>query len=577
LSPAKSGIISKGWPMLDVLRLGMNWTFKDLEKPQILVEAAAGESHPGSYHLAALSEEACIGVFEAGGRPARFYVTDICDGWAMGHRGMSYSLLSREVIADMVEIHASVIPWDGMLLVSSCDKVIPAHLKAAARVNIPAIHVPGGSMQTAPGFTTTLTCEKGPVHVLMARNAITSEEVKAYKATNAPGCGACQFMGTASTMQCMSEALGMALPGAALVPACSAHLRRMARRAGIKLMQLIELGIKPSDIMTYEAFENAAIIHAAIGGSTNALLHLPAIARELGIRLEADLFDRVNKKTPRIVNVQPSGRYTSEIFWMAGGIPLVQKRLKNLLNMDVMTVTGETLKKNLETLEREGFFNIFPRFLANYGLKVDDVVAPASKPLGIGTVTILKGNLAPEGAVVKHSAVSKNLMVFKGPAKVYDSEEEAFKGLMEGGVEPGDVVIIRYVGPRGAGMPEMLKVTEVVAADPRLSGSLALVTDGRFSGATRGPCVGHVSPEAYVGGPISVVRDNDIILIDIPGGRLDIVGIDGSETEAEEVRATLKERLSKWRKPEISRRGVLRKYSEGARPAASPMKGAYTD
>ncbi len=343
------------WAQLDALNMGSGWDEEDITKPQILLEDVYGDSHPGSTHLSQLMEQAKYGVFERGGFPAQYHTTDICDGCAQGHDGMNYVLASREAICDMVEVHGSVYPWDGMILASSCDKSIPAHLKAAARLNIPAIFIPGGSMRPGPNMTTSLVA--GDISLRQKREgAISDQEVRDYKLTGCPSCGACTFLGTASTMQCMAEALGMALPGSAVMPATMRDIQSYARKAGRAIMGLVEKNIKPGDIMTEAAFRNAVIIHSAIGGSTNATLHLPSIAREIGLELSPDLFDEINHMVPHLGNITPSGQHLTEAFWFAGGIPMVQWYLKDMLNLDVMTVTGKTLGENLDMLTKENFF-----------------------------------------------------------------------------------------------------------------------------------------------------------------------------------------------------------------------------
>ncbi|SHM25104.1 dihydroxy-acid dehydratase [Caldanaerovirga acetigignens] len=545
------------WPQSDALRLGTNWSEEDLDKYQILVDDVWGESHPGSIHLNQLSEQAAIGIWESGARPAHFHVTDICDGWAQGHDGMNYVLASREIMADMVEIHGSVWPWDGIILISSCDKSIPAHLMAAARLNLPAIHVPGGSMRPGPRMSNTIL---GDCSIKKKEGKITDEEVRKLQRTAAPTCGACQFMGTASTMQCMSEALGMALPGSALAPATMSVIQHIARKSGQAVVNLVKKGIKPSDILTKEAFENAIAIHAAIGGSTNALLHLPAIARELNIEISLDVFDKYNRIIPHLAWVQPNGPYPSELFWFAGGIPLVQWYLKDYLHLDVMTVTGETLRENLNKLKSSGFFDQYIGFLDNYNVSRDEIINPPEKATMMGSIAVLFGNLAPKGAVVKYSAVNKEMLIHKGPARVFNSEEEACDAVVSNKIKPGDVVIIRYEGFLGSGMPEMLMTTEALALKPELSKTTALVTDGRFSGGTRGPCIGHVSPEAAEGGPIALVENNDIIEINIPERRLNIVGIEGKYLNEEEIIKCLNERRKKWEPPKSRfNKGVMKK------------------
>ncbi|WP_026486768.1 dihydroxy-acid dehydratase [Caldanaerobius polysaccharolyticus] len=566
-----SSYARKLWAQFDCLQLGMDWEEEDLKKPQILIEDVFGDSHPGSVHLANLAHQASIGVYEKGGRPANFHVTDICDGCAQGHDGMNYVLISREIIADMVEIHASFVPWDGLILISSCDKSIPAHLKVAARLNLPTIFIPGGSMRPGPDMSTSI--KAGDISLREKREgSITSKEVRDYKLTGCPSPGACQFLGTASTMQCLAEALGLALPGSALVPATMRDIIAMARKAGRQIMDLVKNNIKVQDILTPEAFYNAIKVHAAIGGSTNALLHLPSIAREMNFDLDLEIFDKINRYIPHIGNIYPSGKYPTEAFWFAGGVPMVQWLLRDYLDLDVLTVTGKTLRQNLKDLEEDGFFERVEGYLRNYGLTRDDAIMPVEKAREKGSIAILKGNLAPEGAVIKYSAVEEKMMHHIGKARVFDCEEDCYRAIVEGKIEPGCVLIIRYEGPRGSGMPEMLMTTEAIVYDEKLNGSTVLITDGRFSGATRGPCVGHVSPEAFVGGPIALVEDDDIIELDIPNRKLNIVGISGKVCSNEEIEKVLAERKSRWQPPDKKvRKGVFKRYTDNA---LSAIKGA---
>ncbi len=566
----KSSKIRRDWIQLDALCCGTQWDEADLGKWQILIEDVFGDSHPGSVHLDKLAKEAATGVTEEGGKAAHFHATDICDGWAMLHNGMNYILPSREILCDLVEIHGRVIPWDGIITISSCDKSIPAHLMAMSRLNIPAIHIPGGSNRVGPNLSHSVLI--GETAERMRRGEDVSQEIRDYKLTACPGAGACQFMGTASTMQCMSEALGMSLPGSALVPASLAEIGRFARQAGRQLMHLIKKGIRPSDILTKEAFENAMKVHAAIAGSTNALLHLPAIAHELGLKIEAERFDQLNREIPYIVNVQPSGQYLTELFWYAGGVPAVQRELRDLLDLKVLTVTGKTLKENLESLEKNGFFRRGTGYLANYKLKREEIIGQVKGTKKFGSIAVLKGNLAPEGAVVKYAAVPAEMMRHEGPAQVFNREEEALQAIMKERIKPGAVIIIRYEGPRGSGMPEILATTEALVTIPALRHT-AIVTDGRFSGATRGPCIGHVSPEAAQGGPLALVEDGDLILIDIPGRLLSVVGIKGQRLDPQAVAKVYEERRKKWKPPQLKHpRGILHRYSK---QAASAMQGAY--
>ena len=558
------------WAQFDALQLGTGWDESDITKPQILIEDVFGDSHPGSKHLDKLAEEARIGVYEAGGKPGQFHATDICDGCAQGHDGMTYILASREVLADMVELHASVNPWDGMILLSSCDKSIPAHLKAAARLDIPTIFIPGGSMRPGPYMSTSI--KAGDISLRQKREgAISEQEVRDFKLTGCPSLGACQFLGTASTMQCMAEALGLALPGSALMPATMRDIQAYARLAGRQMMKLVKMGLTAGKILTKEAFENAIVVHSAIGGSTNATLHLPSIARELGLEIPPELFDEINHKIPHIGNIYPSGQYVTEAFWFAGGIPMIQLMLKDYLHLDVMTVTGKTLGENLEDIQKDGFFERNLGYLANYGLSREQVIHPIDQAKEVGSIAVLKGNIAEEGAIVKYAAVEDKMLVHRGNVKAFDSEEDCYFAVVGGKVEPDDVLIIRYEGPRGSGMPEMAMTTEAIVCDERLNGTVALVTDGRFSGATRGPCIGHVSPEAAAGGAIAFVETGDIIEYDIPNRKLNVVGIAGKECTPEEAAEVLKKRAEAGIKPRPERKGIFKRYTS---TALSAMKGA---
>lgn len=561
------------WAQVDALMLGMNWSEEDVEKPQILVGDVQGDSHPGSFHLDVLSDEACTGIYESGGKPAKFHVTDICDGWAQGHDGMNYILPSRETIADMVQIQASVIPWDGMILLSGCDKSVPAHLMAAARMDIPTIHIPSGSMRSGPNITTSGLA--GPLTARAKKGEVEPAEMRNFKLTGCPSCGACQFMGTASTMQCMSEALGLALPGSALMPATFMDIRRWARLAGKQIMRLAEQNLTVSRILTPAAFENAIKVHAAIGGSTNALLHLPAIAHELGLRLDPKRFDAVGQEVKYLTNIQPSGKYVTELFWFAGGVPMIQWLLKDQLDLGAITVTGRTLGDNLEQLWQDGYFERCLGHLKTYGLAPEEIIKPPAKATQYGSIAVLGGNIAPDGAVIKYSAVVPEMHRHTGPAAVFNSEEAAQEAIVAGRIEPGAVVVIRYEGPKGSGMPEMFMTTDAIVFDARLNGTVALVTDGRFSGATRGPCIGHVSPEAVEGGPIALLEDGDLIELDIPARRIQVVGFQGVPADAAEVERVLAVRKAAWKLPAMKpKKGMLKRY---AQHAVSAMAGAYMD
>ena len=558
------------WAQFDALEMGTGWEDTDILKPQIMIESVYGDSHPGSYHLNQMVEQAVYGVYQCGGKPAKYYATDICDGCAQGHDGMNVVLASREAIANMVEVHASAVPWDGMILSSSCDKSIPAHLKAAARMDIPAIFMPGGSMRPGPNMTTSLVA--GDISLRQKRkDAITPQEVRDYKLTGCPSVGACTFLGTASTMQCMAEALGLTLPGAALVPPMR-DLLQYSRYAGRKIMELVEKQITPSKILTPAAFKNAIIVHSAIGGSTNGTIHLPSIARELGYDLPIELFDEINHQVPHLGNINPSGTHLTEAFWFAGGVPMVQWLLRDMLDLDVMTVTGKTLGENLEDLHKDNWFERNLGYLHNYGLERDQVIFPVDKAPEKGSVAILKGNIAPEGSVLKYSACANNQReVVNAKARVFNHEEDAHNAVVNNEINPGEVIIIRYEGPRGCGMPEMLMTTEAIVCDERINGSVALITDGRFSGATRGAAIGHVSPEAAAGGPIAFIEDGDLISYSVKDRTINLTGIHGVPCTLEEADKVLAERAKAGILPREPRKGFYKLYTDHA---LSAMKGA---
>ncbi len=379
----------------------MNWTEEDLGKPQVLVDSAFGHGHPGTFHFRPLIEEVSNGVFEAGGKPGVFTVSDICDGVAQAHAGMSYSLVSRDVMTAMIEIHALGHPHDGMVLISGNDKSVPAHLMAIARCNLPAIHVPGGTQLNGPDYITS--DQLWGLGASVQRGETPPEELERAQLVACPTCGACQFMGSASTGQILSEALGLALPGSALIPVPLSRHLRYARAAGKQILQLIADDITPDRILTRQAFENAVILHAATGGSTNALLHLPAIAREVGIELTIDDFDRVHRSVPVLANAKTTGKYPVEYLWYAGGVPAIMLELRDVLHLDCLTVTGKTLGENLEDIERSGFFVETRGYLRNVHVERDEVLRPRTDPFGPeGGIAVLRGNLAPRGAVVKY-------------------------------------------------------------------------------------------------------------------------------------------------------------------------------
>lgn len=561
-------------PENDPLKIGMGWTIADLDKPQIMVESTFGDSHPGSAHLQEFVNQAMKGIQDAGGRGARYFVTDICDGIAQGHDGINYSLVHRDMMTNMMEIHGNSTGFDGGVFIASCDKSVPACLMGMCRLDMPAIMITGGVMDAGPDL---LTLEQiGAYQAMYTRGEISQEQLMFYKHHACPSCGACSFMGTASTMQIMAEALGLMLPGSALMPATSTELKDMAYRAGLQVMELAKKGIKVSDIVTMKSFENAIMVHAAISGSSNSLLHIPSIAHELGLTIDSDTFDRLHRGAHYILNIRPAGKWPAQFFYYAGGVPAIMEQIKSMLHLDVLTVTGKTLGENLEDLKAQGFYEKCEQHLAPWGIKRTDVILPFDQAFSEdGAIAILKGNLAPEGSVVKHSAVPKEMFKATLKARPFDCEEDAIAAVLSHQIRPGDAVIIRYEGPVGSGMPEMFYTTEAISSDQELGKSIALITDGRFSGASRGPAIGHVSPEAAKGGPIALIEENDLIQIDIPARLLQVVGINGQLLPEAEVNAILEQRKQNWKLKEPKyKKGVLKLFSEHA---VSPMRGGYME
>ncbi len=509
----------------------------DIAKPLIGIANSYTNIVPGHIHLRVIGEAVKEGILSAGGTPFEFDTIAVCDGIAMGHEGMRYSLPSREIIADSVEIMLQAHSLDGLVMISNCDKITPGMLMAAARVNIPAIMVTGGPMAAGYHHGKKISYSSMPEALgQVAAGKMTEGELLEMEATACPGCGSCSGMFTANTMACLTEALGMSLPYCATSLANSAFKLRLARATGKQILKLIKDDLKPSQILTKEAFENAVAVDMALGGSTNTTLHLPAIAKEAGLTLPLSVFDEIGRKVPHLCSMIPSGTYALEDLDAAGGVPAVMSELKSLLNLNLITVTGKTVGeniKNAEVLDREVIHS-----LAN----------PVHKE---GGIAILTGNLAPKGSVIKTAGVSPKMQKHTGPAKVFDSEKEALIAIRGNQIKPGDVVVIRYEGPRGGpGMPEMLFPTATIAG-MGLSESVALITDGRFSGATRGGSIGHVAPEAFDGGPIAGLKNGDIITIDIPNRTLKV------ELSDEELKA----RLAAWkpREPKI-KKGILSRY-----------------
>ena len=577
----KSQEMRKLAPELDPLRIGTGWKKEDLSKPQVMVESTYGDSHPGSGHLNILVEEVRKGVAEAGGFGARYFCTDICDGESQGTDGINYSLASREMIANMIEIHANATPFDAGVYLSSCDKGVPGNLMGLARVDIPSVVVPGGTMNAGPEM---LTLEQlGMYSAKYERGEIDESKLDWAKCNACPSCGACSFIGTASTMQIMAEALGLALPGSALMPATSPDLLAYAREAGKRAAWMAgEEDMRPSKIVTMDSFENAIYVHAAISGSTNCMLHLPAIAHEFGIEITGDTFDRIHRGAKYLLDVRPAGRWPAECFYYAGGVPAIMEEIKEHLHLDVMTVTGKTLGENLEELKANGFYEKCDKWLQEFNQRYqvnvtkEDIIRPYEKAIGTdGSIAVLKGNLAPEGAVIKHTACPKEMFKSVLRARPFDSEEECLDAVLKHKVQKGDAVFIRYEGPKGSGMPEMFYTSEAISSDKELGKSIALITDGRFSGASTGPVIGHCSPEAVDGGPIALVEEGDLIEIDVMGRKLNIIGVAGERKTPEEIDEILEERRKNWKPREMKyKKGVLRMFSQHA---TSPMKGAYLE
>ncbi|MCW4018142.1 MAG: dihydroxy-acid dehydratase [Candidatus Bathyarchaeota archaeon] len=510
---------------------------EDFSKPFIGIANSYTSIVPGHIHLQRLCEAVKEGILAAGGFPFEFNTIAVCDGIAMGHEGMRYSLPSRELIADSVEVMVQAHRLDGLVTLSNCDKITPGMLMAAARLDVPAISVTGGPMES--GFYKGKKVGVDGVFEAVGKafaGKITDEELATLETAACPGCGSCNGMFTANTMACMTEALGMSLPYCATALATGATKERIARQSGEKIVELVRKNIKPSSIMTKDAFENAVVMDTALGGSTNTVLHLAAIAMEAGVSLPIMTFDDISRKVPHLASMVPSGPHDMEELDNAGGLPALMKELQQFLHTGNMTVTTKTVGENIQ----------------NAQVYDSEVIRSVNNPVHKeGGIAILKGNLAPKGSVVKAVAVSPKMLKHVGPAKVYDSEKEASAAMKRLEVKAGDVVVIRYEGPRGGpGMPEMLLPTATISG-MGLSESVALITDGRFSGATHGGCIGHVAPEAAEGGPIAIVQNGDIITIDIPNR---VLSVNLSEQE-------IQNRLAAWKpKPQKITKGYLSRY-----------------
>lgn len=518
----------------------LGYTKEERERPMIGIVSSYNEIVPGHMNLDKIVEAVKLGVAMAGGTPVVFPAIAVCDGIAMGHIGMKYSLVTRDLIADSTECMAMAHGFDGLVMVPNCDKNVPGLLMAAARVNIPTIFVSGGPMLAGhvKGRKRSLSSMFEAVGELAA-GKITEADLEEFEEKVCPTCGSCSGMYTANSMNCLTEALGMGLKGNGTIPAVYSERIRLAKHAGMKIMELVEKNIRPRDIMTEKAFMNALTVDMALGCSTNSMLHLPAIANEAGVDLNLDIANELSAKTPNLCHLAPAGPTYMEDLNEAGGVYAVMNELckKDLLYTDLITVSGKTVAENIK-----GCVNLDP-----------EVIRPIDNPYSpTGGIAVLKGNLAPDSGVVKRSAVVPEMMVHEGPARVFDCEEDAIDAIKSGKIVAGDVVVIRYEGPKGGpGMREMLNPTSAIAG-MGLGSSVALITDGRFSGASRGASIGHVSPEAAVGGPIALVKEGDIISIDIPNNKLDM------KVSDEE----LAKRKAEWKPKEQKLTGYLARYRE---------------
>ncbi|MCC5909257.1 MAG: dihydroxy-acid dehydratase [Clostridiaceae bacterium] len=506
----------------------MGYLPEDLEKPLIGIVNAHNEIIPGHFHLDKVVQAVKLGVSAAGGTPMEFPSIGICDGIAMNHEGMKYPLSSRELIADSIEAVTRGHQFDALVLVGNCDKIVPGMMMAAARLNIPAVYVSGGPMLTGNNKGKTIDLIRGAFEAVgsYAEGKITKEEMDDLEMNSCPTCGSCAGMFTANTMNCLAEALGIGLPGNGTIPAPYGQRLQLARRAGHKVMELLKENIRPRDIMTLEAFKNAIALDMAIGGSSNTVLHLMAIAHEAKVGLSLEEFDKISKEVPNVAKLSPAGFHSITDLHNAGGISAVLKQLieAGFVNPKELTATGKTLGENVRNAE----------------VWDQGVIRPMEEAYSKeGGIAILHGNLAPDYAVVKQSGVEPQMMKHRGPARVFDSEEDAYKAIMDKTIQAGDVVVIRYEGPKGGpGMREMLSPTAAIVGRG-LEKSVALITDGRFSGGTRGPCIGHVSPEASEGGPIAIIEEGDVIEIDIPNR---VLKVDLSQEE-------IGNRLKNWKQP----------------------------
>lgn len=524
---------------------GAGYTHEDFGKPLIGVANSWTEASPAHMHLRQLAEAVKAGIWQAGGVPFEFGLFATCGNIAIGTENMKYELAIRDVLAASVEIMSMVHLFDGLVLLASCDNIIPGHLMGAIRVDLPSIMVTGGPMQAGKWREGTVLAPdvNEAVFGALPLKRISEQDLREMEECSCPGPGACPVMGTANTMQILTEAMGMALSGSATIPAISADRLKVARLSGQRIVELVKEDIRPSRILDERALKNAIVVNAAIGGSTNAPLHIMSIGRELGIQIELDLFDEISSKTPLLASVIPNGPHTVVDFYEAGGVPALLKELGDLIDASALTVDGKTVGENIRLIR------------GSRGPAISSRDHPVQAE---GGLAVLKGNIAPRGAIVRTSAIKKEMLVHRGPAKTFNSDQEAWQAIIEGRIQPGDVIVVRYEGPKGApGMKEVMLSTDALYRIG-LEGSVGLITDGRFSGFNRGPIVGHVSPEAMEGGVIAVIQDGDMIEINIPARRLQV------ELPEEEIR----QRLANWRAPEPkTKSGFLALYAQMALPA----------
>ena len=555
----KSDIVKKGIERAPHRSLfkAMGYTDTELQKPLVGIVNPANAIIPGHVHLDKIVEAVKAGVYMAGGTPIEFGTIGVCDGIAMNHTGMKYSLASRELIADSIEVMATAHAFDAMVMVTNCDKIVPGMLMATARLDLPTIVISGGPMlagnnpdQTKPGKIDLVTVFESVGAVLSGR--MTEKDLTAIENAACPTCGSCAGMFTANSMNCLTEAIGMGLPGNGTIPAVMAARIRLAKEAGMQIISLLEQQITPKKIMTEKAFKNALTVDMALGCSTNTVLHLLAIANEAKVNIDLNLINEISEATPHLCSLSPGGKHHVEDLNQAGGIGAVVNELLHagLINDDCMTVTGKTVGENVQ----------------NKPILDNDIIRSAGSPYhDEGGLAVLFGNLAPDGCIVKQSAVLDEMLRHEGPARIFDSEEDATQAIMKGNIKKGDIVVIRYEGPRGGpGMREMLTPTSAIVG-MKLDSHVALITDGRFSGGTKGACIGHVSPEAMQGGPIAIVKEGDLILIDIPGKSITL-----KVTEEK-----IKDRFALWSPPEPKiTHGYMVRYS---RMVSSASEGAIVE